>query len=288
MRRAQQFGQSLDQEFDVQVKPGRSRRVYGALALTALLFSSAACASGTSSGSSAPTPTPDSANVADPSTQANDGSAAGSDDANTTDASQSGERNPNDTYGEYGIYERVNFPAGSLGTTVSAGVVRGTVNGYLVRASAGQQMTVEITSENAVFDLYAPDDSLLTGGRYAFVDPLDADGDYLIVVQSEFGNASFDLAIQITATGDPGGAGEQEGAAEASACPAGYTDFNGDFPLRLCHKGETVEVVQERLVALGYNLDVDGYFGASTEEAVADLFGDGVAELFPPDIESLR
>lgn len=214
-------------------------------------------------------------------------SVAGSDAAAGSDATSGGdagaERNPGDTYGPYGLYERVQFPSGSTGTTISDGVVRGTVNGYLFGASAGQRMSIELKSENAVFDLYAPDDSLLTGGRFAVVDPLDMDGDYLVVVQSEFGNASFDLIAEITWPAD------DEGAAEATSCPVGYEEFNGNYPLRICHKGETVSVLQELLVDLGYNIEVDGFFGESTQAALADAFDDGIGEIsVPAEMEALR
>lgn len=196
------------------------------------------------------------------------------------------ERNPGD-YAEYGVYERVNFPRGSTGTTVSGGVVRGTVNGYLFGASAGQRMTVEIIPgerDNAVFDLYDPSDKLLTGGRYALVDPLPANGDYLVVVQSEAGNASFDMKVEIT-TPDPADAGA---AAEASSCPAGYTEFDGQYPLRICHKGETVKTLQALLVDLGYKIDVDGFFGPATQAALVEEFGEGNGEITAPsDMEAL-
>ncbi|WP_395154368.1 peptidoglycan-binding protein [Ilumatobacter sp.] len=209
--------------------------------------------------------------VADPvSNPASDASAAPAD-----------ERNPGNVYGPYGIYKRVQFPSGSTGTTVSDGVVRGTVNGYLFGASAGQRMSLELLSENAVFDLYAPDDRLLTGGRYAFVDPLEMDGEYLVVVQSEFGNASFDLIVEITWPDN------DEGAAEATSCPVGYVEFDGAYPLHICHKGETVTILQERLVSLGYDIAIDGYFGESTQNALAEVFGGvGVIEV-PSDLEAL-
>lgn len=33
---------------------------------------------------------------------------------------------------------------------------------------------------------------------------------------------------------------DTEGAAEATSCPVGYIDFDGVYPLRICHKGATV------------------------------------------------
>ncbi len=109
------------------------------------------------------------------------------------------QRNPGGTYSEFGVYERVEFPTGSTGTTVSAAVAPHTVNGYLVSASAGQTLHVELAAENAVFDLYAPDDTLIVSGATGpEVHELQMDGDYLVVVQSEFGGAAFDLLISVT------------------------------------------------------------------------------------------
>lgn len=211
--------------------------------------------------------------------------ATGSDAGGNAATGSSSERNPGGVYGPYGVYERVQFPAGTTGTTFSDAVVRGTVNGYLFGARSGQRMTVELVSENAVFTLFAPDDTELTGGRYALVDPLDMDGDYLVVVESEFGNASFELIAEITdSTG-----GDDDGAAEATSCPVGYVEFDGNYPLRICHKGEIVSVLQSHLVDLGYDIDVDGYFGEQTQTALADAFDDGVGELrVASDMEALR
>jgi hypothetical protein len=254
----------------------RQHRLAIASIVAAASLALAACGGSTTSSTNAPTTSPAPAATAAP--------AATSSAADPADAA-AGERNPGDLYGPYGVYERVNFPRGSTGTTVSDGVVRGTVNGYLFGASAGQTMTIELVSDNATFDLYGPDDRLLTGGRYALVDPLDLDGDYLVVVQSEFGNASFDLIAEIT--GPVGG--DDEGAAEATSCPVGYTEFDGTYPLRICHKGEMVSVLQENLVALGYDIEVDGYFGEATRAALAEEFEDGVGEIrVPADMEALR
>lgn len=99
---------------------------------------------------------------------------------------------------QYGLYERVSFPAGSSGTTISAATVRGTVNGYVLEARAGQVMTVSIASleSNAVFDVYAPDDTQVFGENdQIFL--LPADGDYLIVVSSTRGNSSYELNIDV-------------------------------------------------------------------------------------------
>ncbi len=113
------------------------------------------------------------------------------------DADGTEERNPGG-YAAYGIYTRVNFAQGSVGTTIEDAVVRGTVNGYLFAARAGQQMRLTLTSleDNAVVEVFGPDDDLLAQGTDAALE-LPADGDYLVVISSERGNATFELEIEI-------------------------------------------------------------------------------------------
>lgn len=203
------------------------------------------------------------------------------------------QRNPGDFYSQYGVYERVQFAPGTSGTTISGGIVRGEVNGYLFGASAGQRMTVDLASDNAIFDIFAPDDTLIDFGQSAIVDPLGMNGDYLVVVQSESGNASFTLSVQITSpasnTGASGQGADEEGAAEASPCPAGYQEWDGNYPLRICHKGPTVTTLQALLADLGYNIAVDGFFGESTRAALSAEFLGAPGEITNPvDFEALR
>ncbi len=124
-------------------------------------------------------------------------------------------RNPGGVYGDYGVYERVSFPAGSSGTTISDAVAQGTVNGYLLEAGAGQLMTVTITSQHAdftaMFEVYAPDDTRLPAegsvedsealtSSASFT--LPADGEYLVVVSAERGGSPYVLEFEITSA-DP-------------------------------------------------------------------------------------
>ena len=88
-------------------------------------------------------------------------------------------------------------------TTVSGGVVTGTVNGYLIGASGGQQMAITLVSPNAVWELYAPDDTFLDfqlgvgPGDPGWILTLPSNGDYLLVISSNGGNASYDLTVEI-------------------------------------------------------------------------------------------
>ena len=49
-------------------------------------------------------------------------------------------------------------------------------------------------------------------------------------------------------------------------CPS-YT-YRVEYSLRLCDKGPAVSLIQQRLVAAGADISVDGYFGPGTEQAV--------------------
>lgn len=53
--------------------------------------------------------------------------------------------------------------------------------------------------------------------------------------------------------------------------PCGGYSFNDQYPIRRCDEGYAVFIVQDALWNLGYDLDVDGYFGPGTELAVRDF-----------------
>ena len=48
----------------------------------------------------------------------------------------------------------------------------------------------------------------------------------------------------------------------------GSYSFNDQYPIRRCDEGYAVFIVQNCLASLGYDVDVDGYFGPGTEQAV--------------------
>jgi hypothetical protein len=100
--------------------------------------------------------------------------------------------------------ERISFAPGSSAAAVEGAIVRGTQNTYLLRASAGQQMDLAISSleNNAVFSLAGPDGQALEGARpgqdaRAWSGALPLDGDYTLTVGSTRGNASFTLSVSI-------------------------------------------------------------------------------------------
>ena len=47
--------------------------------------------------------------------------------------------------------------------------------------------------------------------------------------------------------------------------------FNDQYPIRRCDEGYAVYIIQHSLVSHGYAVDVDGYFGPGTEQAVRDF-----------------
>jgi hypothetical protein len=47
--------------------------------------------------------------------------------------------------------------------------------------------------------------------------------------------------------------------------------FNDQYPIRRCDEGYAVYILQQALVDRGYTVDVDGYFGPGTEQAVRDF-----------------
>lgn len=99
----------------------------------------------------------------------------------------------------FGVDAIVRFETGGTSATMSDAVVRGERNRYTLEAAAGQTMIVGIVSleDNAVFDIYGPDDVLLAAEGTAASIVLPVDGDYVIVVGGTRGNASYDLTVEI-------------------------------------------------------------------------------------------
>lgn len=110
----------------------------------------------------------------------------------------------------------IRFARGAISATIQGGVVRGDRDIYPITASAGQTMTIDITSaeDNAVFQVFPPGthysqdeydvwtfhgrplrgaggDTRRWSGRLA------SGGRYLIVVGGTRGNASYRMHVQI-------------------------------------------------------------------------------------------
>lgn len=109
--------------------------------------------------------------------------------------------------------QRISFAPGATEATIEGAVVRGTTNRYILRAEAGQQINVSISSleRNAVFNLSTPGGQPLQGAgpmddATAWAGRLPESGDYLLEVGATRGNAGYTLTVQITtptsSTGD--------------------------------------------------------------------------------------
>jgi hypothetical protein len=104
-----------------------------------------------------------------------------------------------------GTRKRIRFPRGSNSTTISGSVVRGEQARYILGAREGQAMTVRIKSveDNAVFQIYlaGEQESLEGAGEgddaKSWSGKLPATTDYIIVVGSSRGNASYKLEVKI-------------------------------------------------------------------------------------------
>jgi len=98
-----------------------------------------------------------------------------------------------------GTSERIEFAPGTNTATVNGAVVLGTTNEYILRASAGQTMAVQIDSieDNGFFDIYAPDGTALSVSQMEDTVQLPVDGDYVVVVSSIEGNATYAISFWV-------------------------------------------------------------------------------------------
>lgn len=104
-----------------------------------------------------------------------------------------------------GIRKRVKFARGRNSAVMSGAVLRGERDRYILGARAGQKMTVSIKSveDNAVFQIYfAGEQESLEGAgdgddarKWSGV--LSDSVDYVIVVGSTRGNATYKLEVKI-------------------------------------------------------------------------------------------
>ena len=97
---------------------------------------------------------------------------------------------------------RIRFERGRTTTVIKDAVVRGDRDRYILRARAGQTLTVHITSveENAVFDIYRPGGKLTLENAQESMDwtgTLPRSGDYIIEVGGTRGNASYVLELTV-------------------------------------------------------------------------------------------
>lgn len=95
--------------------------------------------------------------------------------------------------------QRIQFARGATSAVVESGVVRGTRDIYLLGARRRQTLTLNITSveKNAVFDILAPNESILRQEATSWRGILPATGDYKIIVGGTRGNASYRLQVMV-------------------------------------------------------------------------------------------
>ncbi|MGI8668803.1 MAG: hypothetical protein ACR2J3_03035 [Aridibacter sp.] len=103
------------------------------------------------------------------------------------------------------ITTAVKFAKGKASRSYSDAVVRATSNTYILGASAGQNMSVSISSteDNAEFRVIAPNGKRIAGtqedGVTNFNETLPASGNYKIVVTPSRGNATYKINFAISA-----------------------------------------------------------------------------------------
>lgn len=103
-----------------------------------------------------------------------------------------------------GVTKRIRFAKGQSSATVSASVIRGDRDAYIVGAKKGQKMTVKITAleNNAAFTILTPGKKYLERAgelddQTSWTGTLPAGGDYKIEVGGTRGNATYKLTVTI-------------------------------------------------------------------------------------------
>jgi hypothetical protein len=96
---------------------------------------------------------------------------------------------------------RIEFANNASSATVEGSVVRGDRLVYMVGASRGQNMSINIASTQAqggaLFTVIDPVGTVLETGVSSFSRELTRSGDYQISVGGSRGNASFSLTVEI-------------------------------------------------------------------------------------------
>ncbi len=100
-----------------------------------------------------------------------------------------------------GVKQNIVFPKGQQGTTIDGSLVRGDRDIYILRANAGQTMSVSVT-ENVAFVIYQPNGKTLPNageGQDAtqWEGTLPTKGAYKIEIGGIRGNAEYSLTVSI-------------------------------------------------------------------------------------------
>ena len=103
-----------------------------------------------------------------------------------------------------GITRRITFAKGKSSAVLANSVIRNDEDTYLIRAKAGQKMSVKVSSveRNAVFFIEKPGGGYLENagegdGHTVWKGTLPGDGEYKIIVVAYRGNASYKLSVTI-------------------------------------------------------------------------------------------
>lgn len=98
----------------------------------------------------------------------------------------------------------VRFAPGATGTQLVEGIARGETATFVLGARAGQKMWVSVTSveDNAVFEVFAPNDESLgvsysKRGAQVWYGQLPQSGDYKVVVGTTRGGAEITVDLSI-------------------------------------------------------------------------------------------
>jgi hypothetical protein len=101
-----------------------------------------------------------------------------------------------------GSVQRLAFAPGSDTAIADGAVVRGSADTWVLGAAAGQTMDVSVVAvqDNATFEVFAPHDVALTApdDRTVWRGQLTQDGDYHVVVEPTFGNATYTITGRVT------------------------------------------------------------------------------------------
>ena len=105
-----------------------------------------------------------------------------------------------------GVTQRIHFPAGGTGTSVSGNVGGSAVDTYLLEAGAGQFMQVSLASPSgqAYLNVIAPDGSPLAraqAGAQGFSGTLPINGDYQLQVMTLGGAPATSYTLTVAVTG---------------------------------------------------------------------------------------
>ncbi len=96
--------------------------------------------------------------------------------------------------------QRIQFAAGTDNATVQDSIAPGTTARYVLRAGAGQTMTVDVGPSEfaALTTIFGPDGSVVGAGHTTATATLPVDGDYIVEVGNTGTTTDFTLTVRVT------------------------------------------------------------------------------------------